>query len=524
MATICITGCGLNKILPQSINTNNSEYLGGAVADEPRAVIVAEEVLAKGGNAVDAVVALYFTLAVTYPSTASLGGGGICMVYKPGQNNAEVIEFLPRPTMDGSSLSESRRPNAVPGNVRGMYALHARYGSIPWPQLLAPAEGFAILGHRVSRALAHDIELAGYSLFSGKELRDIFLDDSSSPILEGYLLRQYDLASVLSKLRINGAGDFYNGSIARTLVAKISEADGALSMEDLRSFRPKWNVGIELPYGDKTFHTVASPVLGGITALSIFSLLAEDDHFLSASNQERPHLLVEIFKRAFSEQQRWLNQGNIDQINFDRLKSSKQNYNSALSTPSKELSPIPGRHFENPASTNFITIDKDGLTVTCGVTLNNLFGTGRAVPGTGIILAASNPNSTSGFLSFSPVILANHNIGQVFFAGGAGGGITGPTSLASVMRGVLMEDIDLFRSISRPRLHHGGVPDTVLFEPQIPLDDQISLRHRNHRLQSIPNIGRVNALYCPLGMPARPEQCVYSTDPRGFGLATNGKL
>ena len=102
LAILCIAGCELPKNLPQSLSFGkSSQHIGGAVADEPRAVVVAEEVLAEGGNAVDAAVALYFTLAVTYPSTASLGGGGVCMVYDPGRSGkdiTEVIEFFPQST------------------------------------------------------------------------------------------------------------------------------------------------------------------------------------------------------------------------------------------------------------------------------------------------------------------------------------------------------------------------------------------------------------------------------------------
>lgn len=527
LAILCIAGCELPKNLPQSLSfEKNSQHIGGAVADEPRAVVVAEEVLAEGGNAVDAAVALYFTLAVTYPSTASLGGGGVCMVYDPGRSGkdiTEVIEFFPQSTLSSSKFT-SRRPNAVPGNVRGMYALHARYGSIPWSQLLAPAEGFALLGHRVSRALAYDIRLVGPSLFGGKELNDIFRDDFKSPVPEGYLLRQFNLASVLSNLRVRGAGEFYNGSVARAMVSRISEADGALSMEDLRNYRPKWKAGIAVPFGNKTFHTADWPVVGGATTLSIFSLLSESNHYLATSNKERPHLVIEVFKRAFSERQRWLD-GSIKQtINFGRLKDSMDDYNSEVSTPAEKLIPVPIRLLENPASTNFLTIDKNGQTVTCGVTMNNLFGTGRAVPGTGVVLAASPPENNGSLQSFSPIILVNHNSRQVFFVGGAGGGVAGPTSLASVMRGVLLEDIGLFKSVSRPRLHHGGSPDTVLFEPQITFKNRVNLEQRKHRLQSIPNLGRVNAIYCPSGMPRNPEQCIFATDPRGFGLATRGKL
>ncbi|MBM3559380.1 MAG: hypothetical protein FJX53_05785, partial [Alphaproteobacteria bacterium] len=126
-------------------------FFGGVVADEPRAAIVGRDVLTAGGRASDAAIAAYFTMAVTMPSAASLGGGGACVMHDFYEKRDEAVVFLPGLARGGAGLG------VVPGNVRGLFALHARYGRLPWANLLRPAELLARDGHAISRAFAHDL-------------------------------------------------------------------------------------------------------------------------------------------------------------------------------------------------------------------------------------------------------------------------------------------------------------------------------------------------------------------------------
>lgn len=502
-----------------------SRYFGGAVADEPRAALVARDVLAAGGNAADAAVALYFTLAVTYPSTASLGGGGLCLVFKPDEDDGdstEIIEFFAPPA---AGLNDSiSRPNAVPGNVRGMYALQARYGQLKWSQLLSPAEGFARFGHQISRALARDLRLAGPALFTDPELRKIFLTGAGVPVSEGDLVRQLELGAVLSQLRVRGAGDFYAGSTAKQLVAGISSAQGALTKVELRAYSPVWKDSVSIPFGPHTLHTAPPPVAGGLTAGAIFALLAEDERFLDTADEERAHLLAEITKRAFADRQNWLDGGTAAGFDMARLQSSMASYSTSRATAPEALSPAAQRRLENPAATSFVTVDQRGLAVSCAVTMNNLFGTGRIVPGTGILLAAAPAQSGNATVSLAPIILANHNTSQVFFAGASTGGAAAPTALASVMRGALLEEMPLRDAIRAPRLHHGGLPNAVFVEPEISAAIRESLNRHQHDVFDVREIGRVNAIHCPGGLPRSPETCMFETDRRGYGLASGGEL
>ncbi len=518
-------GCEVTQTLPDISMFESTRYFGGAVADEPRAALVARDVLAAGGNAADAAVALYFTLAVTYPSTASLGGGGLCLVYEPDEeegDRTEIVEFFAPPAArQDESVS---RPNAVPGNARGMYALQARYGRLNWSQLLSPAEGFARFGHQVSRALARDLRLAGPALFTDPELRRIFLNSAGEPVSEGDLMRQLDLGAVLSQLRLRGAGDFYIGSVAKKLITGISQARGALSKAELRVYSPAWRESVSFPFGHHVIHTAAPPVAGGITAGAIFSLLAEDGRFLGAADGKRAHLIAEVSKRAFADRQNWLDGGTAAGFDMARLQASMATYQESRATAPEALTPAPKRRLENPAATSFVTVDQRGLTVSCAVTMNNLFGTGRIVPGTGILLAAAPAQSGNATTSLAPIIMANHNTSQVFFAGASTGGTAAPSALASVMRRTLIEERPLRDAIRAPRLHHGGVPNTVFAEPNLPAAIRESLSRHKHEVFDVREIGRVNAIYCPGGLPRSPETCTFETDRRGYGLANGGEL
>ena len=522
---VLLGGCEVTQTLPDISMFEPTSYFGGAAADEPHAALVARDVLAAGGTAADAAVALYFTLAVTYPSTASLGGGGLCLVYKPDEDDgdtAEVIEFYALTASTGSA--QAQRPNAVPGTVRGMYALQARYGRLAWSRLLAPAEAYARFGHQVSRALARDIRLAGLSLFADPEMRRIFLHRDGSPISEGQRVQQLELGSVLSQLRIKGAGDFYVGNVAKTLSGQAAQAGGALTIEELRAFRPSWRKTVTIPFGHHTLHTAPPPAAGGLTAAAMFHLLAENDSYLDAPNDERAHLFAEVSKRAFADRQVWMGVENAVALDSSRLQSGLESYRSNQATAPDTLSPPPVRRLENPAATSFVTVDRLGLTVSCAVTMNNLFGTGRVVPGTGILLAAAPAASGNAAVSLSPIVLVNHNTSQMFFAAGSVGGASAPSALASVMRRALLEEMPLRDALNAPRLHHGGMPDIVLTEPGLETVERENLGRRGHRLAEIPEIGRVNAVHCPGGAPRSPETCVFASDRRGFGLASGGLL
>ena len=203
-------------------------FIGGVAADEPRAVLIGRDILSAGGTAADAAVAMTFALAVTLPSSASLGGGGVCVVRDAGTKVTETLDFLPG--IPKTIPATVVRPTAVPGNVRGLAALHAKYGKLRWAQLVSPAEKLARFGTQVSRAFASDFKRMPPAMLAEPAIRNIFFQNQGSrPIREGDFLKQLDLSGVLGRLRARGAGDFYNGPLARQLVAAVTRG-GAPSL------------------------------------------------------------------------------------------------------------------------------------------------------------------------------------------------------------------------------------------------------------------------------------------------------
>ena len=181
-------------------------FLGGAVADEPRAAIVARDVLSAGGNAADAAVALAFALSVTLPSRAGLGGGGACLAYSArdksvSEGTPEGVMFTPVAPPGGGAGAD--RPAAVPMLPRGLYLLHARYGRLPFESLVVPAEQLARFGTPATRALVRDLTLVAGPLLADPNARAVFAPNGT-PLAEGQTLSQPDLASTLTQIRTRG--------------------------------------------------------------------------------------------------------------------------------------------------------------------------------------------------------------------------------------------------------------------------------------------------------------------------------
>jgi gamma-glutamyltranspeptidase/glutathione hydrolase len=237
-------------------------FLGAVVADEPTAAVAGREVLALGGTAADAAVAIGFTLAVTYPSRASLGAGGACLAYstaktRPGDGSPEAIVFTPvAPT---TVVPRTDRPAAIPMLARGLFALHARYGRRPFETLVSPAEQLARFGTPASRAFVRDLTLVAGPLMTDPNARAVFAP-RGVPLTEGTTMVQPDLGGTLSQIRTVGVGDLYQGTLGRRLELASAQAGGGLTVTDMRAALPKTLTPIVLSArNDKRHGRAGSP-------------------------------------------------------------------------------------------------------------------------------------------------------------------------------------------------------------------------------------------------------------------------
>lgn len=484
---------------------------GGLVAaDEPRAVLAARDILSAGGSAADAAVAAYFTMAVTQPSTASLGGGGVCVAYDKEKKRAEVVEFMAPPS---AAASQSRNPTAVPANIRGFYALHARYGKLRWEQVLGEPERLARMGVPVSRAFAVDLARAAQLLANDPAARQVFMP-GGRPLAEGQVLEQRDLAAVLGRLR-RSPGDMYAGAGARELVNAVAQAGGSLTVEDMRDLKPAIREGLRVPVGDDVAVFAEPPaVAGGVAATMTAATMRRWE---GAATDEKPHLLAEAAARAFADRGRWMlphgwaNDQAAGLGSRERAAALMAGYNPDRHVPvdaAKATDAIP--------AASLVTMDAAGNAVACNVTTYGLFGNGRMAPGTGIMLAAV-PGLSSGPGATGPVVVFNPHSQEVHFAAAASGGVTAPTALVQTLMATMVDKVPVDTAVAAPRVHHSGAPDIAFVEAGDRAADAGPLTRRGHEIKAVPLPSRVQALACAPGDPDF-NKCRIASDPRGNGF------
>ena len=427
-------------------------FLGEVVADEPRAALTGKEVLSGGGNAADAAVAIGLSLAVTLPSRAGLGGGGACIAYtadRHGTGNGvpEAIMFVPPPVR---SVGGGDRPAAVPMLARGLYLLHVRHGSLSFESLITKADDLARRGVPVSRALARDLVLVAGPLFADPAARAVF-GLGGAPLAEGQTMLQPALAATLAQLRASGVGDLYQGVLARR-VAQVSPSAGVpIGLADLWAALPAVSAPVMVSFGEDK--VAFPPTDGGLGAAAAFMAL-----------KSQPADVQGAWLRSLAAAARWRAGGaNSDQV-----------LNGQLVAPAAV--PL------YPASTTFATLDPNGNAVVCAVTMNNLFGTGRMVPGVGFLAAASPAAVTPPLLASG---LAWRESNHAFHAEAGGSGQAGAALAAAV-------------ALSN------------------------SLRSGQPMQSLAPEPGRANVITCGRYLPGSESHCAAAADPRESGMTAGG--
>ena len=523
--SLLLAACGLEPSSEIGTEGYVKGFMGGVAADEPRAALEGQKILSAGGTAADAATAVYFTLAVTLPSRAGLGGGGVCMVHDHKTKKTIMLDFLSR--VPSNIPETASRPSAVPGNPLGIFALHNRFGRFKWESLVAIGEKLARLGMSVSRVLVKDLKPVSAALVDDPESRRVFLNRDGKLVAEGSFVRQIDLAAVLSNLRLKGPAGFYRGNFARRFVRDVQSIGGSLTLEDLIAFKPKWKKVLTRKFGFHEISFMSPPASGGIVSAQMFGMLEFDDLYDDAPNNEPYHILADPALRSFIDRERWLRDDfsviNLpsDLISNSHLAKLIKNYKSGRHLSLSRFNLNPKNQGENSSSTSFVVVDRDGSAVVCSLTMNNIFGIGRIATGTGILLAAAPIGRSKGPTTLTPIIVRNKNSNNLFFAGAASGGIAAPTALINVIARTMIEKKRLKRAISEARVHHSGIPDITFYEPHLAQTIKSSLIKRGHNLGATRALGFVNAIYCSGGLPRDPETCSIVSDPRGDGLATS---
>lgn len=494
-------------------------FSGMVAADEPRAVVVGQEVLSNRGNAVDAGVAMYFAMAVTMPSRAGLGGGGACIVFTSNTVDEDMGPFA-----DAYVFPASAEAGATPRpmNTRAMGVIHARHGSLRWEELVSHGEKLARFGYPVSRAFAHDLESARAAISGDRGLRSGLSDQSGGLAREGDVLTQKALATTLAGIRSKGAGYLYQGPFADRLVESYARLGLTLSKDQLWNSLPATPEPIVIDFGwsDEAYFA-PPPADGGLISAQMWRILEQVENFGGAGETTRSHLLAEASLAAFAERGKWLSgDGTTERpvaelVSEDHLETVFDAYDSKRHRAAASFEPPPKPIPSDPWAAGFIAADPTGNAVACSFTMNEVFGSGRMIEDSGIVVAAPTRFGAS---NLTPVVIGSPNSGDLRFAASASGGIAAPSALAQVMALVWDADGELAEAVAAPRVAHVGAPDVTWVEPGLPDEVKSALAGRGHTIQPAQEIGRVLALFCPEGILDEPERCEVVADKRGNGM------
>ena len=525
---------------------------GVVVSAAPEASRAGAEVLASGGNAMDAALAAALALAVVYPQAGNLAGGGFLVARTP-DGAVQALDFretAPAAARRDTFLGRDGRPVpgastasalavAVPGSVRGYAEAHRRLGRLPWEKVVAPAERLAREGFVVPAGLSADLAAARGLLERWDETRRIFFP-GGAPLPEGAVLRQPELAATLGRIGKEGPEAFHGGEIAARLSAWVRSAGGLLAEEDLAGYAPVWRAPEEIRFGRLVVRTMPLPSSAGLVLRSVFAQLEAAGWTPKGRLDARSlHLLLEAERRAYADRNRWLGDPECVAVPLGtllapaRLAALGASIDPVRATPSRDVQG--GLAGEREETTHLSVATPDGFAVSLTTTLNGSFGNGAIVPGTGVLLnnemddfavAPGVPNlyglvqgsvnevrpGARPLSSMAPTIV--EEAGRPVLVVGSPGGSTIPTTVLQVLLRVAAGE-RLEEAVAAPRLHHQHTPDVVFHERgRAPADLLGELGRRGHSLRERGPIGQVHAISFEGG-----GRLVGVADPRGYGAS-----
>ncbi len=471
------------------------------------ASLVGADVMKKGGNAIDATVAVAFALQVVWPEAGNIGGGGFLLVRLP-DGTTEVLDYRERAPLgashdmyldkDGNVVPQLSTVGAkavgVPGTVAGLALAHEKWGKLKWSELVEPARKLAAEGFVVSGILAKRMNeppvIAKLAKF--EESRRIYLPNGK-PLQGGSTFIQPDLARTLARIQ-RDPGDFYRGKTAKLILDEIRRGGGILTAKDLAEYQPTLRQPLAGHYRGYEIVTMPPPSSGGVTLLEMLHMLeTKNVAALGHGSPAELHLLLEVERRAYADRAKWL--GDTDFVKgvpvkglADRRYAQERiaDFDPASATPSDRAGAGDPAPYESPQTTHFTIVDQNGMVVSNTYTLNDSFGSGETVKGAGFLLNdemddfTSKPGVPNAYhliqgeanaiaprkrplSSMTPTIVLKD--GNVVFAAGSPGGGTIINTVLQVIVNVIDHGMNLQEAVNAPRFHHQWLPDEIFYEP-----------------------------------------------------------
>lgn len=495
---------------------------------------IGTDIMKKGGNAFDAMVATELALAVAYPFAGNLGGGGF-MVYRKNNGDIGGIDYREKAPLAahkdmyldslGNVIPNMSIVGAtavgIPGTVAGVMEVHKRFGSLPLSEIMAPVIALARKGVVVTQKQANRLE-------SYKE-RFIEVNGDSTKFAanfkDGDTIKYPELANTLKKILDNGKDGFYKGEVAQKLAAFVQEKGGFMTEEDLARYEAKWRDPIVFNYKDLRIISMSPPSSGGVTINQIFKMMEPHDVSKFGHNSVKTiQLFTEAARRAYADRNYFLGDPDFVDIPLETLlsdaylKERMANFSFDQATPSSEVSHGEVEIVESSETTHYSIVDSEGNAISATTTLNGGFGSKLYVDELGFFLNnemddfSSKPGVPNMFgligaeansiapekrmlSSMTPTLVEKD--GKLYMVVGTPGGSTIITAVAQTILNVYEFNLSMQEAVNAPRFHHQWLPDMIIFEPEgFPetLTDELKSKGYIINEERTPIIGKVDAI------------------------------
>ena len=498
---------------------------GMVVSQQVLASEVGRDVLAEGGNAVDAAVATAFALAVVHPAAGNIGGGGF-LLYRPALGSPVVYDFRERapqgasPTMfldehgryDPNRHHEGHLSVGVPGTVAGLHLAWSDHGSLPWPRLLQPAIALADGGFAVSEGLARSLEEVLPELRRCPASLAQF-SKAGTPYRLGDVLRQPDLARSLERIATAGPPGFYEGETARLIEEEMKAHGGLVTREDLAAYRAQRRAPLRGSYRGVEVLSVPPPSSGGAVLLQMLNVLEGYElGTLGFRSARSVHLIAETMRRAYADRARWLGDPDHNpQLPLERLISKQHAAEQRATIREASASRSSPESFEwlpeSPETTHLSVVDRGRNAVALTYTLEDGYGCKIVAPGAGFLLnnEMGDFNAGPGLTDASGLIGTEPNLAQpgkrmlssmtptLLVKDGTLSAVLGSPGGRTIVNTVLLTVLNLVdygmnaqEAVDAPRFHHQWLPDRIRFERfGLSPDTLALLAQRGHALDEV---------------------------------------
>lgn len=503
------------------------------VSAHPLATEIGVEVMRKGGNAIDAMVAVHTALAVTTPRAGNIGGGGF-MVMRENSGKAYSLDFremapsradkdmyLDRDGNPIDSLSQyGHKAAGVPGSVAGMVAAHDSLGKLSWAELIQPAIDLAYKGFPLSAKEAQNLNKKTDALRRFSTMPHQFI--SQKEWASGDTLRQPELARTLERIRDQKRKGFYEGETARLILEEMKRGGGLINPLDLTNYQVVWREAIRGDYKGYGVIGMPPPSSGGIALMQLLEMV--EPYPLSTygwQSGKTTHLMIEAERRVYADRSQHLGDMDYFPVPISQLLDSSYiqgrmaSFDPNRATPSDQVQPGKINYLESEETTHFSIVDASGNAVAVTTTLNGSYGSCVVVGGAGFVLnnemddfsvkpgfpnayglVGAEANAIQAgkrmLSSMSPTIIEKDN--ELFMVVGTPGGATIITSVFQTILNVIEFDMSMQGAVSAPRFHHQWLPDRVDYEKGALEMALAQLIAKGHIMEERQVIGNVQAI------------------------------